>query len=72
MWAINSTRGAQVLSIDRISLDPSLLTADVPVIVRVTAANGRTECWSGPIAMNKFRGTWKIETMKGLSKTSCR
>jgi vacuolar-type H+-ATPase subunit I/STV1 len=68
---INSTRGAQVLRIDRISLDQSLQTADVPILVRVMASNGRTECWSGPIAMNKFRGTWKIETMRGLGKTAC-
>ncbi|WP_295882296.1 serine/threonine-protein kinase [uncultured Thiohalocapsa sp.] len=68
---ISGTRNAEVLRIDRIRLDRSLLSADVPVLVRVTGADGRTECWVGPIAMNKFGGAWKIETMKGLRKRAC-
>jgi hypothetical protein len=68
---INGTRSVEVLRIDRIRLDRSLITAEVPVLVRVTAANGRTECWSGPIAMNKYRGEWMIESLKGLRKRTC-
>lgn len=68
---INGTRSAQVLRVDRIRLDPSLTMAEVPVLVRVMGSNGRSECWSGPIAMLNDLGVWKIETMKALGKAAC-
>lgn len=67
---INGTRSIEVLDIDTISLSESNMRARIPVKVRSTSNNGRTECWSGSIFMNKYRGSWKIETMK-LDKTYC-